>query len=63
MVSRHGQTELPVRFTEDLQRGQAFATFHCAQALVNAVTGTGRDRQTSTPEYKVTAIRVEKLSA
>jgi formate dehydrogenase major subunit len=63
VVSRHGQTELPVRFTEDLQRGQAFATFHCVQALVNAVTGTGRDRQTSTPEYKVTAIRVEKLSA
>jgi formate dehydrogenase major subunit len=63
VVSRHGQVELPVRFTDGLQRGQAFATFHCAQALVNAVTGTGRDRQTSTPEYKVTAIRIEKLSA
>lgn len=63
VVSRHGQVELPVRFTEGLQRGQAFATFHCAQALVNAVTGTGRDGQTLTPEYKLTAIRIEKLSA
>ena len=63
VVSRHGEVELPVRFIEGLQRGQAFATFHCARTLVNAVTGKGRDRQTLTPEYKLTAIRIEKLSA
>lgn len=63
VVSRHGHTELPVRVTEDLRCGQAFATFHCAQTLVNAVTGSGRDRQTGTPEYKVTAVRIEKLPA
>jgi formate dehydrogenase major subunit len=60
VVSRYGMAELPVRIVEGLQRGHAFATFHSAGALVNAVTGAGRDRLTSTPEYKVTAIRVEK---
>jgi formate dehydrogenase major subunit len=61
VVSRHGEVELPVHLTEGVGSGQAFATFQCAQTLVNAVTGTGRDPQTLTPEYKVTAIRVEKL--
>jgi len=60
-VSHYGQAELPVRITDALRCGQAFATFHSAAALINAMTGTGRDRQTSTPEYKITAIRIEKL--
>jgi formate dehydrogenase major subunit len=50
-----------VRISESVRDGQAFTTFHCADKLVNAVTGPGRDRQTATPEYKVTAIRIEKL--
>ena len=61
VVSRYGRTELPVRISESVRDGQAFTTFHCADKLVNAVTGPGRDRQTATPEYKVTAIRIEKL--
>ncbi|MBK5292282.1 MAG: formate dehydrogenase subunit alpha [Acidobacteriia bacterium] len=63
VLSRYGQTELPVRITEGLPRGQAFATFHSAGTAVNAVTGPSRDPQTCTPEYKVTAIRIEKLPA
>ncbi|HVV44415.1 MAG TPA: molybdopterin-dependent oxidoreductase, partial [Bryobacteraceae bacterium] len=61
IVSRYGAVELPVRIVDGLQRGYAFATFHSAASLVNAVTGTGHDRVTGAPEYKVTAIRVEKL--
>lgn len=61
VVSHYGTTQLPVRIVDGLQRGHAFATFHSAEALVNAVTGPHRDRVTSTPEYKLTAIRVEKL--
>jgi formate dehydrogenase major subunit len=63
VVSHYGQTELPVHIVDGLQRGHAFATFHSAEALVNGLTGPGRDRLTSTPEYKLTAIRVEKLPA
>jgi formate dehydrogenase major subunit len=61
VVSHHGQIELAVRISDGLQRGQAFTTFHSADALINAVTGPGRDSTTLTPEYKVTAIRIEKL--
>jgi len=60
VVSRYGQTELAVRIADSVLRGHAFATFQSAEALLNAVTGPGRDRHTSTPEYKVTAIRIEK---
>jgi formate dehydrogenase major subunit len=63
VVSRHGQAELPVRITDVVPFGQAFATFHSAASFVNTITGTGRDGHTSTPEYKVTAIRIEKLAA
>jgi formate dehydrogenase major subunit len=62
VVSRYGEAQLPVRIVDRLQWGHAFATFHCAEALVNGLTGSGRDRLTATPEYKVTAIRIEKLA-
>jgi formate dehydrogenase major subunit len=61
VLSRYGETELAVRIVDSLRPGHAFATFHSSNALLNAVTGPGRDRHTSTPEYKVTAIRIEKL--
>ncbi len=61
VVSHYGQAELAVHITDDILSGEAFATFHSAETLINAVTGPGRDGQTSTPEYKLTAIRIEKL--
>jgi formate dehydrogenase major subunit len=42
--------------------GEVFATFHRAEVFLNRVTGPGRDRYVSAPEYKVTAMRVEKAS-
>ena len=41
--------------------GELFATFHTAEVFLNRVTGPHRDRVTHTPEYKLTAVRVEKL--
>jgi formate dehydrogenase major subunit len=63
VVSRYGCIVLPVRIVDGLRSGQAFATFHSTETHVNAVTGAGRDSQTCTPEYKVTAIRIEKVPA
>jgi len=37
-----------------------FATFHRPDLLLNAVTGPYRDAVTGTPEYKVTAVRLER---
>ncbi|MBI3933554.1 MAG: formate dehydrogenase subunit alpha [Acidobacteria bacterium] len=61
LVSRYGQTELAVRISDNVRPGQLFATFHTAQVSLNFVTSPHRDRQVDTPEYKVTAVRIEKL--
>jgi formate dehydrogenase major subunit len=63
LVSRHGAAELLVHVGAALQAGQLFATFHQAEVRLNAVTGPGRDPVTGTPEYKVTAVRVERVPA
>jgi formate dehydrogenase major subunit len=44
-----------------VRAGQVFATFHTTETFLNAVTGPYRDGVVGTPEYKVTAIRVERL--
>lgn len=59
--SRYGRTELPARVTESVAEGQVFATFHTVESFVNRVTSSERDSRTSTPEYKVTAVRVVKI--
>lgn len=41
--------------------GELFTTFHTAEVFLNNVTSPYRDKYTLTPEYKVTAVRVEKL--
>jgi formate dehydrogenase major subunit len=61
IVSCHGTTELPVRVSETVRPGEAFATFHTSGVFLNKVTGPDRDNVTATPQYKVTAIRVETL--
>jgi formate dehydrogenase major subunit len=60
IVSRYGRTVMPVRITESVPPGVLFATFHTAEAFLNRVTSNVRD-PVGTPEYKVTAVRVEKL--
>lgn len=63
VVSRYGVAVLPVRISPEVARGQVFATFQTREFLVNAVTGANRDAFTCTPEYKVTAVRLERVSA
>jgi formate dehydrogenase major subunit len=59
VVSRYGATQLPLRMTDRVKRGELFATFHTVETFLNRVTGPHRDG-VGTPEYKVTAVRVEK---
>jgi formate dehydrogenase major subunit len=58
--SRYGEAALPIRITSSVRRGELFATFHIAEAFVNRVTSPHRDRYVKTPEYKITAVRIEK---
>ncbi len=58
--SQYGEAELPLKLNTALQEGQLFTTFHTARVFINEVTSPHRDGYTHTPEYKVTAVRVEK---
>ncbi|MBK9164852.1 MAG: formate dehydrogenase subunit alpha [Acidobacteria bacterium] len=62
MISGHGEAELPVKITEKVQPGKLFATFHDPKVFLNYATSPVRDRFTLAPEFKVTAVRVEKIN-
>ncbi|HEY1217196.1 MAG TPA: molybdopterin-dependent oxidoreductase [Bryobacteraceae bacterium] len=59
--SRYGETTLPIHITNVVSQGELFATFHDAASRLNAVTSPLRDAETSTPEYKITAVKLEKM--
>jgi formate dehydrogenase major subunit len=61
--SRYGATTLPVRVTAMMAPGQLFATFQTPERMVNAVTSTVRDTRVGTPEYKITAVAVERIAS
>jgi predicted molibdopterin-dependent oxidoreductase YjgC len=43
-----------------IRPGQLFATFQQPKVFLNALTGPHRDDVTGTPEYKMTAVRLER---
>jgi formate dehydrogenase major subunit len=49
-----------VQIDERVQPGCVFATFHTADVFLNRLIGPRRDAVTHTPEYKRTAVRLEK---
>ncbi len=59
--SKQGAVELPVRISAAVKPGEVYTTFHCARVFLNQITTSQRDRYTMTPEYKVTAVNIEKL--
>jgi formate dehydrogenase major subunit len=59
--SRYGEAILPIKIENAVRPGELFATFHTPEAFVNNVTSLHRDNYVSTPEYKVTAVRLEKV--
>lgn len=63
VISAYGSAILPAHISETVREGQPFATFHSKELFLNAVTGPNRDNVTSTPEYKVTAVRIEPAAA
>ncbi len=61
LVSHYGSAVLPIRVSPAVRHGELFATFHTVKAFLNNVTGGHVDRVVGTPEYKVTAVRLEKV--
>ena len=62
MLSKYGEAVLPVQVSSQMKSGELFATFHDARVFLNYATSAVRDRFTLAPEFKVTAVRIEKLN-
>ncbi len=60
--SRSGQTVLRARISERMQPGVVYTTFHHPESGANVITTDNSDWATNCPEYKVTAVQVEKVS-
>jgi formate dehydrogenase major subunit len=61
--SRYGTAFLPINLSHAQKRGELFATFHTPAAFLNYVTSPERDAVVDAPEYKITAVRLEKLAS
>jgi len=60
LVSRRGSLEARARVTERVYPGLVWMALHFAQAKVNWLTHDVGDPLIGTPEYKVSAVRVER---
>ncbi len=61
VTSRRGEATGKARLTDKLPRGMVFMTFHFAEVPANMLTGDAVDPVAKIPEYKVSAVRVEKV--
>ncbi len=61
LFSARGEVTLAARLTDEVKPGILYTTFHFPEAMVNNVTGSGHDRDTLCPEYKVVAVDVQRI--
>ncbi|MGL5949174.1 MAG: formate dehydrogenase subunit alpha [Aeromonas sp.] len=61
--SRRGEITLPAFVTKRMQQGVVFIPFHFAEAPANRLTISATDPHAKIPEFKVAAVRVEKIAA
>jgi formate dehydrogenase major subunit len=59
VVSRYGTVILPAHINAAVGAGRLFATFQRPDICLNRLTGPHRDPVVGTPEYKMTAVRIE----
>lgn len=60
--SRRGQIKTEARVTEMVIPGVLFMPFHFAEGAANVLTNNVLDPESSIPEFKVCAVKLEKLS-
>jgi formate dehydrogenase major subunit len=60
--SHYGDVLAPIRINPAVKPSELFATFHTSEVFLNRLIGPGRDNIVHTPEYKVVAVRIEKLT-
>ena len=62
LTSRSGEISLHATVTERVQPGVVYTTFHHARTGANVVTTDYSDWATNCPEYKVTAVQVQRTN-
>jgi len=61
VVSRRGQVKTKVKISDKSSPGVIFMTFHFAESAVNLLTNDALDPVAKIPEYKVSAVKIEKI--
>lgn len=61
VTSRRGEVTGKARLTDKLPRGMVFMNFHFAEVPANALTGDAVDPVAKIPEYKVSAVKIERV--
>ena len=61
--SRRGEIQIKARISGKVNRGVVFIPFHFAETVANVLTNSAYDPVAKIPEYKVCAVKVEKLAA
>jgi formate dehydrogenase alpha subunit len=59
--SRRGEVKGKARLTNKLPRGMVFITFHFVEVPANMLTGDAVDPVAKIPEYKVSAVKIQKV--
>lgn len=59
--SRRGAIEIPIKITEKVKEGSVFIPFHFREAAANVLTNPAVDPVAKIPEYKICAVKIEKL--
>lgn len=63
ITSRFGSTRLRAKFSQRVNPGVVYTTFHHAKSKANVLTSDLSDWATNCPEYKVTAVEVARVAA
>ncbi len=63
VTSRRGSVKVRAELTKATNRGTVFMTFHFPESRTNLLIGAAVDEFTGCPEYKVCAVRIEKVEA
>ncbi len=61
VTSKYGSTTIKARISDRVPKNIVFATVHFPEQSINYVVSPNVDRITHIPEYKVTAVRIEKI--
>ncbi|MCB9595066.1 MAG: formate dehydrogenase subunit alpha [Sandaracinaceae bacterium] len=63
VVSRRGHIDVEAQVTRATKPGTVFMTFHFPETRTNLLLSSAADEYTQCPEYKVSAVRLEKAAS